>query len=500
MDTLLSPRRRTLLQALAAGTLVAACGERRGVAIAPQLEFRGPTMGTTFTAKIAGPRLPESAAAAARDGVAGALDAVVARMSTYLPHSELSRFNRHSDASPFALSADTLAVFALAREVSALSDGAFDITIAPLVDAWGFGPVKAHRVVGDAEIAALAPRVGWRGLAVDTAAGTVAKAHAGQSADLSGIAKGFAVDQAARALDALGIADYMVEAGGEVRTRGLNPEGRPWQIAIERPDAMPPRPHVVVPLSGLAMATSGDYRIFFEEGGRRYSHEIDPATGRPVRHGLASVSVVAPDCGYADAMATALIVLGPDRGYALAAARNIAAHFIVRRPTARSTIGRRPRLPRSAARRYATDRGSRGRRVALARVPAGARRVRRRVRRDGCRSDAVGTLPARLLRGSRRDGAARRAPVVRDVPEPPPAPRALAAEPGSRGPAQRGCDRGESTLAADSSTVGFLESVAEAARAQCSRWRALRAASGTASRRVPVPRVFVALRRSCQKR
>jgi len=332
MDTLLSPRRRTLLQALAAGALVAACGERRGAAIAPQLEFHGPTMGTTFTAKIAGPRLPESAAAAARDGVAGALDAVVARMSTYLPDSELSRFNRHSDASPFALSADTLAVFALAREVSALSDGAFDITIAPLVDAWGFGPGKAHRVVGDAEIAALAPRVGWRGLAVDTAAGTVAKAHAGQRADLSGIAKGFAVDQAAQALDALGIADYMVEAGGEVRTRGLNPEGRPWQIAIERPDAMPPRPHVVVPLSGLAMATSGDYRIFFEEGGRRYSHEIDPATGRPVRHGLASVSVVARDCGYADAMATALIVLGPDRGYALAAAQNIAAHFIVRTP------------------------------------------------------------------------------------------------------------------------------------------------------------------------
>ena len=332
MDTLLSPRRRTVLQALGAAALVAACGERHGGAAAPQLEFRGPTMGTTFTAKIAGPRLSETAAAAARDAVAGALDSVVAKMSTYLPDSELSRFNRHAAGTPFAMSDDTLAVFALAQQVSLATDGAFDITVAPLVDAWGFGPGRAHRVVGAAEAAALAARVGWRGIAVDVTAGTAAKVRADLRADLSGIAKGFAVDRAARALDALGIADYMIEAGGEVRTRGWNAEGRPWRIAIERPDATPQRPHFVVPLSGLSMATSGDYRIYFEEGGRRYSHEIDPATGQPIRHGLASVSVVAPECGYADAMATALIVLGPDKGYALAAARNVAAHFIVREP------------------------------------------------------------------------------------------------------------------------------------------------------------------------
>jgi thiamine biosynthesis lipoprotein len=289
-------------------------------------------MGTTFTAKIAGPGLSEAGSAAAREAVADALGAVVAKMSTYVPDSELSRFNRHAGATPFTLSAETFVVFSLAEEVSTVSDGAFDITIGPIVDAWGFGPSKAHRVVGDAEIGALAPRVGWRGLTLDARVRTAAKARPDLCADLSGIAKGYGVDRAARALEALGVADYMIEAGGEVRTRGVNAEGRPWRIAIERPDAMPQRPHFIVPLSGLSMATSGDYRIYFEQGGRRYSHEIDPGTGKPIHHGLASVSVVAPECGYADAMATALIVLGPEKGYAVAVAQDIAAHFIVRSP------------------------------------------------------------------------------------------------------------------------------------------------------------------------
>ena len=330
MDTLLSPRRRTLLQALGAAALVAACGDRRGVAVAPVVEFGGPTMGTWFTAKIARPGMAEGAVGVARDAVAGALETVVAKMSTYLPDSELSQFNRHAAATPLALSADTLAVFALAQQVSAASGGAFDITIAPLVDAWGFGPSKARRVVAEDEATRLAAHVDWRRITIDVAAGTAAKSHAGLRADLSGVAKGYAVDQAAHALDRLGVTDYLIEAGGEVRTRGVNGEGRPWRIAIERPDATPQRPHFIVPLSGLAMATSGDYRIYFEEGGRRYSHEIDPATAQPIRHGLASVSVVAPECGYADAMATALIVLGPDKGFALAVAQNVAAHFIVR--------------------------------------------------------------------------------------------------------------------------------------------------------------------------
>jgi thiamine biosynthesis lipoprotein len=251
-------------------------------------------------------------------------------MSAYDDASELSRFNGHASRAPFALSDDTFAVLARARDVSAATGGAFDVTVAPAVDAWGFGPAKTQRVVTGDPLRALKARVGWERVTLDAQARTATKASPDIRADLSGIAKGYGVDRAAEAVEALGIADYMIEAGGEVRTRGRNASGRPWQIAVERPDAVPQRAHRIVPLSGLAMATSGDYRIYFEQDGRRYCHEIDPATGAPIAHGLASVTVVANACAYADAMATALIVLGPERGYALAASRGVAALFIVR--------------------------------------------------------------------------------------------------------------------------------------------------------------------------
>jgi thiamine biosynthesis lipoprotein len=251
-------------------------------------------------------------------------------MSAFRTDSELWRFNAHASPRPFALSAATFAVFAQAREVSAATGGAFDITVAPAVDAWGFGPGGNRRVPAAEDIAPLAPRIGWSMLALDTSARTVAKARPDLRADLSGIAKGFGVDRAAQALDALGLAGYMIEAGGEVRTRGRNSEGEPWRIGIERPDAVPQRAHFIVPLAGQSIATSGDYRIWFVRDGRRYCHEIDPRTRMPIPSGLASVSVVAPECAYADAMATALIVMGADEGFAFAQANGIAAHFIVR--------------------------------------------------------------------------------------------------------------------------------------------------------------------------
>jgi thiamine biosynthesis lipoprotein len=170
----------------------------------------------------------------------------------------------------------------------------------------------------------------YRQLHLDPARGVATKRLPGLQADLGGIAKGYGVDRAALVLQAQGLANYMVEVGGEVRTAGHNAQGRPWQIGIEEPDAVPQRARLVVPLSGRAMATSGDYRIYFEQGGRRYSHEIDPQSGEPIVHGLASVTVVAPECMQADAWATALIVMGPDKGLALARRHGIAAHFIVR--------------------------------------------------------------------------------------------------------------------------------------------------------------------------
>ncbi len=334
MDALLSPRRRTLLQALGAAAFVAGCGERT-VALAaarPLFAFSGASMGTTYNVRIAGATLSPEREVLVRQAVERSLDGVVARMSTYDAASELSRFNAHASTAPFALSSDTLDVLEVAGRVSAETGGAFDVTVAPWVNAWGFGPSKEQRVPAADALKAMKRGVGYRQIAVQRDRGTATKAQPIVAADLSGVAKGYAVDAASRALEKLDIADYMVEAGGEVRTRGRNASNQPWQIAIERPDAMPQRAHFIVPLSGQSMATSGDYRIYFERDGRRYSHEIDPATGAPATHRLASVSVIADDCGYADAMATALFVLGPDRGYALADARQLAAYFVVRNP------------------------------------------------------------------------------------------------------------------------------------------------------------------------
>jgi FAD:protein FMN transferase len=329
MDTLLSPRRRDVIKALGATALLAGCGDVPGLAGRPLATAQGAAMGTVWNAKLAGP-LAESLAKQGAAAVAAALDGVVARMSTYLDTSELARFNRQPAGSPLAVSRETLEVFALARSVSEATGGAFDATVAPAVDAWGFGPVKSHRIPPTAELAALATRIDWRTIAVDREAGTLAKSRDGVRADLSGIAKGYGVDLAAKALEALGARDYLVEAGGEVRVRGRNAEGQPWRIGIERPDAAAQQAWLVVPLDGLSMATSGDYRIYFEQGGRRYSHEIDPATREPVRGSLASVTVVAPDCAWADAMATALFVMGAARGLAFATERGMAACFIER--------------------------------------------------------------------------------------------------------------------------------------------------------------------------
>jgi thiamine biosynthesis lipoprotein len=329
MDTLVSPRRRTLLQAGAAA-LLAGCSDARVLLPRTAWAFVGPTMGSAYSVRIADTGLDETARGAAREAVEAALAAVEASMSAFRPESELSRFNAHASTRAFALSAPTYDVFALARDVSVASGGAFDITVAAVVDAWGFGPSGVRRVVPAAEVAALSPRVGYAQLALNDGTHTVAKSRPDARADLSGIAKGYAVDRAAQALEALGVRHYMVEAGGEIRARGRNAEGRPWQIGIERPDAMPQRALLVVPLADLSIATSGDYRIWFERDGQRYCHEIDPHSGRPIVNGVASVSVVAADCGYADAMATALMVLGAKEGIALAEREKIAACFILR--------------------------------------------------------------------------------------------------------------------------------------------------------------------------
>jgi thiamine biosynthesis lipoprotein len=295
-----------------------------------EFQFTGDAMGSTYAVRFVAAKGDALLREAARAAVDQAIAAVDARMSTFAADSEVSRLNAHPADRAFALSADTFTVLAAAHGVSAATQGAFDVTAGPLVNAWGFGPDRHPRIPSLQERARLRERVGFRGLELDAGSRNVRKAHSGMYVDLSGIAKGHAADRAGAALNALGIADYVIELGGEVLARGRNIAGDAWRVGIEEPQALPRKIRHVVPLVDRAMATSGDYRIYFERDGRRYCHEIDPVSASPVTHALTSVTVAAADCAKADALATALMVLGPDAGYAFAESTNVAAYFVTR--------------------------------------------------------------------------------------------------------------------------------------------------------------------------
>jgi thiamine biosynthesis lipoprotein len=279
-------------------------------------------MGTSWKVSVVSPAAP---AADLQREIQATLSRIDGAMSTYQADSELSRFNRSSSTEPQTLSAETLGVVAESLALAEASGGALDPTVLPLVDLWGFGPAgRRAGVPSQAEVEQTRAHTGWRRLELDLPGGTLTKRDAAIQLDLSAVAKGFGVDAVCDRLDAFGCVDYFVEVGGEVRANGLNAKGVAWRVGIDKPVALsPPGQQVqqVVQLDGLAMATSGDYRNFREFDGRRYSHTIDPRTGFPVDHGLASVSVVAPTCMEADALATAIGVLGPEAGWDFAAGR-----------------------------------------------------------------------------------------------------------------------------------------------------------------------------------
>jgi thiamine biosynthesis lipoprotein len=220
--------------------------------------------------------------------------------------------------------ADVLDVSKLIWEQSA---GAFDPTVGPLVDLWGFGPVPTDDLVpSDEQIAQALATVGYQHLSIDMQ--IISKA-APIRLDLSAVAKGYAVDQVADLLEMLALPDYLVEIGGEMRLGGSNPKGQPWRIAVEMP-AVIPQVQRVIAAHDVAIATSGDYRNYFEQDGVRYSHTIDPRTGKPIGHSLASVTVVAETCAEADAWATALMVLGEEQGMVLAEELGLAIYMLVK--------------------------------------------------------------------------------------------------------------------------------------------------------------------------
>ena len=305
-------------------------------------------MGTTFSVKIAGLELTAERAAQLRGAVEAELHSVDAKMSTYRATSELSRFNAFSGTEPFGISSETFEVFRHARQISAETRGAFDPTVGPLVKLWGFGPggraasVSPSSIPAPDEIERLRLQIGWDKITLDEAALMVSKLEPALACDLSAIAKGYAVDRVSDALSQLGAAEHMVEIGGEVRTRGKNEQGSVWRIGIERPQDGASAIERLLPLQDAALATSGDYRNFFEKQGVRYSHTIDPRTGMPVRHHLASVSVVDALCVRADGYATALMVMGEAAGYRFAEENELAAFFLIRDGQGRFTTKASP--------------------------------------------------------------------------------------------------------------------------------------------------------------
>lgn len=318
-------RRRATACSLLLSLLLAACGDRGPT----EYRLSGPTMGTSFNVTVvtSSPFDQEEL----KDQIHAALDNVDRHMSTYRPDAELARFNESQLTDWIPVSARLCEAIEHALGLGTASGGAFDITVGPLVDLWGFGPGESRtRPPSDEAIDEARGRSGPDQLEADCQRPAIRKAHAGLRVDLSGYAKGLAADEVAQLLDENGISDYLIEIGGDLRTGGHNASGDKWRIAIETPDPAGRNVERIIHVSGLGVATSGDYRNFFEHDGQRYSHTIDPRNGRPVSHDLASVTVLADTAAFADAMATALLVLGPVAGPALAERNGIAAYFLAR--------------------------------------------------------------------------------------------------------------------------------------------------------------------------
>ena len=299
------------------------------------LAWEGLTMGTVYQVKIAGVAPDDALAAELRAAVEARFDEINRQMSNYRPDSELSRFNAAPAAEPFPVSAEFARVVRHALELSRDSGGAFNPTVGPLVDLWGFGaPGRRADLPAAAEIEAARAQCGAGHLQV-TPGDALRKDLPGLRLDLGGIAKGYGADLAAQVLRDRGYSNVFVAVCGEIVAFGSNPDGRPWQVGVERPIQDLPRgaDHVaIVPLSGRALSTSGDtYNYFLDAAGQTYSHILDPAVGRPIQHRLASVTVVGPTGLVADGLATALYVMGPERGLEWIEARpDYAALFVVR--------------------------------------------------------------------------------------------------------------------------------------------------------------------------
>jgi thiamine biosynthesis lipoprotein len=292
--------------------------------------INGLTMGTTYSIKIVAADIALDDKKIHTD-IESILTEINQSMSTYIADSELSLFNQSRITDWQVLSADLYRVIQHAITVSTISNGAFDITLGPLVNLWGFGPDPYTRdIPTDSVIQSIKQHTGFEKLDFDESTQRISKSDPVVTIDLSGIAKGFAVDKIAQYLNGLGIADYLVEIGGELIGKGTNVKQQAWQIGIEQANPLERSVQRIVNLDNIAMATSGDYRNYFEKDGVRYSHTIDPVTGKPISHTLAAVTVLHRSAMHADALATAFMVSGPEKSLALANEVGVALYMIIK--------------------------------------------------------------------------------------------------------------------------------------------------------------------------
>ncbi len=290
-----------------------------------RVSLAGATMGTVYNVTIASEvAIDEEALQREIDEELAWINRV---MSTYIPESHLSEFNRSEVHQVTTVPAELIEVLRLSAVVHRISGGAFDVTVGPLVNLWGFGPNEVpEKVPDDAQISAARSRIGMHHLVIGN--GTLSRG-VDIYVDLSGIAKGYAVDRVSQLLSDRGFDNHLVEIGGELRALGVNDRDRRWVIAIEKPTGLARTVFRTLPLGDMAMATSGDYRNYRELDGKRYSHTIDPVAGAPIEHHLASVTVLHESAAMADGLATAINVLGPARGMTLAEEQDLAVLFII---------------------------------------------------------------------------------------------------------------------------------------------------------------------------
>lgn len=318
------PARQNIALALLVTLLLCACDAKDST----EFSYSGNSMGTQFSVKLIDGSIDNDVLAVA---IETALTDVEKMMSTFHAQSEISQFNSSNTTDWYEVSREFCLSVEEALALSAFTSGAFDITVGPLVNLWGFGPGEMIlQAPAEEKISAMLETVGYEHLQTDCDTPALRKSIAGIVLDMSAFGKGYAVDRIAAQLDHRGFEHYLVDVGGELRFRGKNAKGEKWAIGIEIPKANLRRPHTIVHLTDTAMATSGDYRNFFEADGKLYSHTIDTSTGRPVTHTLASVTVIDGEAARADALATALLVMGPDKGLEFATTQELAALFLLR--------------------------------------------------------------------------------------------------------------------------------------------------------------------------